>query len=158
MGARNAPTTRRRVLLGAGAAIFAVALGVHGWRSRRPFEGPELSAPEAFEKARAGEIFLIDIRRPDEWARTGVPQGGHPLDMRRDDFEQALARITAADPDRPVALICARGVRSSQLTARLQAAGMTRLIDIPEGMNGSAAGPGWVRRGLPVVVPDAAQG
>lgn len=110
-----------------------------------------LSAPVAHEKALAGEITLVDIRRPDEWARTGVPQGGLPLDMRRPDFTDALSAEVSGATDSPIALICARGVRSRGLAARLRKAGFTRIIDVPEGMLGSGAGPGWVKRGLPVV-------
>ncbi|MCX8952452.1 rhodanese-like domain-containing protein, partial [Ruegeria sp. NA] len=36
------------------------------------------------------------------------------------------------------------------LSNRLIEAGFTNIIDVPEGMLGSAAGPGWVRTGLPV--------
>lgn len=37
------------------------------------------------------------------------------------------------------------------MTERLRAAGFTQIIDVPEGMLGSGAGPGWLKRGLPVV-------
>jgi hypothetical protein len=33
----------------------------------------------------------------------------------------------------------------------LENAGFTNIIDVPEGMMGSRAGPGWLKRGLPVV-------
>lgn len=96
---------------------------------------------------------MIDIRRPDEWARTGVAEGAYPLDMRRDDFIEALAMLVDEQRDQPIALICARGVRSDRMSARLRQAGFDRIIDVPEGMLGSAAGPGWIARDLPVVRP-----
>lgn len=113
--------------------------------------GGDLSAPEAHAAAVAGRITLIDIRRPDEWARTGVGEGATPLDMRRPDFTEALRAEMAGREDIPVALICARGVRSARLSARLAGAGFTTILDVPEGMLGSGAGPGWLKRGLPVV-------
>lgn len=109
-----------------------------------------LSAPQAHAAAAEGAILLVDIRRPDEWARTGIGQGAQPLDMRRPDFTQALAQLAGGDTGAPIALICARGVRSRRLSAALTAAGFTNIIDIPEGMLGSGAGPGWLARGLPV--------
>ena len=115
--------------------------------------GSALTPPEAHDAAATGAIVLIDIRRPDEWARTGVGAGAVPIDMRRADFEDMLLRVTEGDKSRPVALICARGVRSRRMSERLRAAGFTHIIDVPEGMLGSGAGPGWVRRGLPVVRP-----
>lgn len=113
--------------------------------------GGTLSPPQAHAQAVAGQITLIDIRRPDEWARTGSGEGAVRVDMRRDDFTQALSTIVADDLNAPIALICARGVRSARLTNRLVAAGFTNIIDVPEGMLGSAAGPGWLKRGLPLV-------
>lgn len=110
-----------------------------------------LSAPEALAQARTGNIVLVDIRRPAEWAATGIPQGAVPLDLRRDDFVGALLAEVGGDRGRPVALICARGVRSARLAGRLAQVGFTRILDVPEGMLGSGAGPGWLSRGLPVV-------
>lgn len=142
--------SRRAILFGGAAMVVAGAGGYYGWLIRRPFEGQLVTPVQAHALAGEGEIFLVDIRRPDEWAETGVGEGAIPIDMRRADFVEALIAATAEDPDRPVALICARGVRSSQLTARLAAGGMTNLVDVPEGMLGSRAGPGWLKRGLPV--------
>lgn len=109
-----------------------------------------LSAPDAHRAAQSGDIVLIDIRRPDEWALTGVGEGAVPLDMRRKDFIEALIVEVQGDHSRPVALICARGVRSRKQAAKLVDAGFTEIIDVPEGMLGSGAGPGWIKRGLPV--------
>ena len=106
---------------------------------------------DAHAAAVAGRILLVDIRRPDEWGRTGIGAGAVPLDMRRSDFTDALLVETKGRRDAPVALSCARGGRSSRLSARLSAAGFTNIIDVPEGMLGSGAGPGWIKTGLPVV-------
>jgi rhodanese-related sulfurtransferase len=109
-----------------------------------------LSAPDAYSKARAGKIVLVDIRTPEEWAETGSGAGAKRLDMRRDDFVSALDKLLGGDRSKPVALICARGVRSSRLSRVLRESGFTNIIDVPEGMLGSYAGPGWLERGLPV--------
>lgn len=145
---------RRGLMLGGAAAAGAAGLGL-GWAawSRDRFDGAALSPPEALAAVRAGDVTLIDIRRPDEWAATGVPEGAHPIDMRRDDFLDALRAVTGGATDAPVALICARGVRSDRMSARLAAAGFARIVDVPEGMLGSDAGPGWLARGLPVTRP-----
>lgn len=140
----------RRVFATAGFAIAAVAgTGWSVWPNAS-YEGGELSVEEAYETASAGEIILVDIRRPDEWARTGIGDGAHPIDMRRDDFVASLDTLTGADKSVPVALICARGVRSARLSNALSEAGYTKIINVPEGMLGSRAGPGWIETGLPV--------
>lgn len=142
---------RRKVIMGLG--IVALAGGYLTWdRLARPTtpDDARLSVADALEQVRTGEILLIDIRRPDEWARTGIPEGAHPLDMRRRDFTQALERIAKGDTSRPIALICARGVRSARMVRRLDSAGFTHVLDVPEGMLGSASGAGWLARNLPV--------
>lgn len=115
-------------------------------------EAGTLTPPEAFEAAAAGDIILIDIRRPDEWTATGSPQGGHRVDLRDSDFAERLAALADGNKDAPIALICARGVRSARTSNVLAEAGFTNIIDVPEGMLGSNAGPGWLNRGLPLVL------
>ena len=110
----------------------------------------ELTPPEAYELSQNARILLIDIRRPDEWTTTGSAQGAHRLDMRRKDFVAALDTLVSGEKSMPVALICARGVRSDRMSRVLKNAGFTSIIDVPEGMLGSRSGPGWIKRGLPV--------
>lgn len=142
---------RRFVLLGGVSALVVGAAG--GWfaYSQSQFLDNTLSVTEAYDAAKARKVFLIDIRRPEEWAETGIGEGAAPLDMRRDDFVQALDDLTGADKSAPIALICARGVRSRYLTQVLRNGGYEQIIDVPEGMLGSFAGPGWLKKGLPVV-------
>lgn len=141
----NGAALNRRALLGLGALAAAGAFVL--WP--RGSEADTLSAEEAYRLAATGEIALIDIRRPEEWAATGLPEYAVPIDMRRRDFAEALA---AAAAGRPAALICARGGRSGRLARVLAGADPgNRIIDVPEGMMGSSAGAGWLAKSLPVV-------
>ncbi len=142
---------RYRILIG--VVLLAVAAALVAYRlSLVPpdYAGGSVSVEQAHELASRGELVLVDIRRPEEWKRTGIPAGASPLDMRRPDFQAALAALAGADRSRPIALICARGVRSARMAQALSAAGYTDIIDVPEGMLGSAAGPGWLASNLPV--------
>lgn len=145
----NSSVISRRALLGASAVVVVGAAA--GWTiwSHPSFAGQSLSVADAHKSALAGDVFLIDIRRPDEWEKTGIGEGAHPLDMRRRDFVEALDKITGGNKSAPVALICARGVRSARLSNRLSEAGYSNIINVPEGMLGSSAGPGWLESGLP---------
>ncbi len=145
--------TRRAFGFGAGALVLGGAVFASRWFNISADAGVDgnLRVEDAHKAALSGAVLLVDIRRPDEWQRTGVGEGAVALDMRREDFIDALLAHTAGRQDVPVALICARGVRSRGLTARLTSAGFTNIIDVPEGMLGSGAGPGWLKRGLPVV-------
>lgn len=147
----HAPS-RRTVLAGAVAAA-ALATGAAVTIRRDRFDGTRMSPTEVLDAVRAGEILLLDIRRPDEWDETGIGEGAHPIDMRRDDFEAELTMLTGGRKNTPVALICARGVRSDRMGARLAEEGFTRIVDVPQGMLGSPAGPGWLELDLPVVRP-----
>lgn len=147
---------RRRFFIGAGA-LALVGAGFAATEGRNLFYAvlsedvdQQIDVATAHTRALSGEIILIDIRRPDEWAATGSPASGHRLDLRRDDFTEALLELTRGARDAQVALICARGVRSSRLTNQLINAGFTNIIDVPEGMFGSGAGPGWINEGLPL--------
>lgn len=112
-----------------------------------------LSAPDAHRMSVAGEIVLIDIRTPQEWRLTGVPQGAekiswHPGETQR--FAEEILRLAGGDRDAPIALICRTGNRSTQAQDLLVREGFTRVYNVTEGTAGSAGEPGWLKRGLPV--------
>jgi rhodanese-related sulfurtransferase len=116
--------------------------------------GPELSAPDAFARAERGELTLIDIRTPPEWRQTGTGQGAYRVDMRHPQgtkgFVGEVLALVGGDRSAPVGLICRTGNRSGHMQRALMAEGFTNVYNVKEGMVGSGAGPGWVRRGLPV--------
>jgi rhodanese-related sulfurtransferase len=145
---RQSQFSRRSILVG--AAVFAAA-PVLADTEQQLIASKKLYVEDAHELAVSGRITLLDIRRPDEWAATGVGEGAVPLDMRRKDFLEQLDDLLQGDRSKPVAVICARGVRSKWLSNQLNQAGFTQIIDVPEGMLGSRSGPGWLRTGLPVV-------
>ena len=129
------------VLYGGTAFLLGRGLPSDGWGTVTP--------DELFAAVLAGEVLLVDIRQPDEWRKSGVAIGAVAIDMRRPDFVQALSEARGGS-ERPVALICARGVRSRRVAQALEEAGIGPVIDVPEGMLGSTAGPGWIKMGLPV--------
>ncbi|QJF53255.1 rhodanese-like domain-containing protein [Roseobacter ponti] len=154
-GQQKAPSRKTRrgfMVLSLGALAGGGVLAAGWFNVFAENDGNALSPGEAHDLAARGDILLVDIRRPDEWVRTGVGEGALPIDMRRADFIDELLVRTGGRTDVPVALICARGVRSRRLSARLESAGFTEIRDVPEGMLGSGAGPGWLDRGLPVTV------
>lgn len=126
-------------------AAFALTAGLTQAAST-----PTISAPEALEKARNGEITLIDIRTPGEWRQTGVATGALTIDMTSKSFVQDVLNAVQGNPDAPITLICRTGNRTNYTREALEKRGFTNVSHVPEGMAGSAAGPGWVRRGLPV--------
>lgn len=116
--------------------------------------GPSLTPGEALAKAKAGEITLIDIRTPREWRQTGVAPVAKRIDMQDPKGPTAFLSnvMEAVDGDKtaPIALICRTGNRSGYMQQQLESVGFTNVYNVPEGMMGSKAGPGWIQRGLPV--------
>lgn len=113
-----------------------------------------ISAPEALRAARTGEVVLVDIRQPEEWKQTGVADGAKLIPMRHPEggagFVRDLLAAAKGDRNAPIALICRTGNRSGSVAKALADAGFTRILDVSEGMAGSGAGPGWIRRDLPM--------
>lgn len=119
-----------------------------------PDSGPMLTAPDAHAQAHAGALTLIDIRRPDEWRQTGVAEDALRINMAHPQGTPGFVRQVAAevggDKNTPIGLICRTGNRSTHMQRALHEAGFTQVYNIKEGMAGSAAGPGWIKRGLPL--------
>ncbi|WP_043743119.1 rhodanese-like domain-containing protein [Paramagnetospirillum magneticum] len=117
-------------------------------------EVKSISAPEALAALKKGEVVLVDIRQPEEWKQTGVPDGARLIPMRHPEggagFVRDLLAATKGDRNAPVALICRTGNRSGATARALSDAGFTHVLDVSEGMAGSGAGPGWVKRELPM--------
>ena len=116
-----------------------------------------MSAPEAFSALNAGEMVLIDIRSPEEWAQTGVAQGAVALTMHNPDFLKQITTLLNAQKDKTIGLICATGGRTDYVTSFLAKNGFTEVVDVSEGMMGNQRGSGWIALGLPLSTPQEAQ-
>ena len=104
----------------------------------------QMSPKQASEALSAGEIVLIDIRTPGEWAETGVAKGAVPLDMTSPTFQEDFSKQFGANPGKKFALICRSGNRSNYLASILESAGLTKIVDVTGGTNQ------WIADGLPV--------
>ncbi|WP_324779315.1 rhodanese-like domain-containing protein [Thiobacillus sedimenti] len=113
-----------------------------------------LAAPEAYARAQAGTLTLIDVRPAEERRQTGVVKGALMIDMAQSNGEAAFVRQVRTalgnDLHRPIALLSRAGNRGANAQRVLREAGFTHVYNVREGMLGSSAGPGWVSRGLPV--------
>ncbi|WP_456388634.1 rhodanese-like domain-containing protein [Profundibacter sp.] len=141
--------SRRGFLIGMISAAF-VGLSL----SAQPAKAAEtvISTPDAYVAAKAGNIILVDIRTPPEWAQTGIAEGAIALDMTDKSFVDSLVKLRAAYPDKPIALICRTGNRSGYVFKALNKQGFGGLMDVSEGMAGGPNGKGWIPRGLPTYV------
>jgi len=111
-----------------------------------------LGAKEAYRKAASGDLILIDVRHETEWRSTGIGAHAIPITMHQKikSFVKQLRATVGPVNSKPVALICAEGVRSGYLQHALKLYGFSGIINVREGMNGGRSGPGWIKAGLPV--------
>ena len=103
----------------------------------------ETTVHDAATRATAGEVLLLDVREPHEWA-AGHAAGAVHLPLSAFD-------LTAVPTDRPVYAICRSGKRSAQATEALVAAG----LDVTNVEGGMLA---WAEAGLPVTTDDGQLG
>jgi len=103
--------------------------------------GGIITASEAFKRASDGSIVLVDIRLPTEWKDTGIGINAVPITMHQNfsNFVDELTKVAGADK-RPIALICAEGVRSSAMQEMLMQYSFKGVINVGEGMMGSKTG------------------
>ena len=104
----------------------------------------QMTPVQANEALGKGEIVLIDIRTPAEWAQTGVANGAVQLDMTSATFQNDFAMQFGANPSKKIALICRSGNRSSRLAAMMEASGLTKIVDVTGGTSQ------WIADCLPV--------
>jgi rhodanese-related sulfurtransferase len=121
-----------------------LAGGVAAWAaSARPVMTlPQITADELRARLREGkDLAVLDVRRPGEQAAGHVP-GARLLPLDRLGRE-----LSGLDPDRPLAVICAGGYRSSAACSLLEARGFQHLFNV---VGGTAA---WTQAGFDVARP-----
>ena len=137
--------------------VLVLAVVLSGAPVRAQEDGPDhVTATRAWDLAEQGGLVIVDVRTQGEWRQTGVAPGAARISLYsnwavpNDDFVATVLQALGGDRDRPVALICATGGRSSYAANLLRREGFSHVADIDEGMVGSDAGIGWLSRALPV--------
>ncbi len=90
----------------------------------------EISAEDLRKRLEAGEdLTVLDVREPHEVAEAAI-EGSVSIPLG-----QVLERAGELDSSRPVAVICAGGVRSARAVEALEAAGYAgELLNVEGGM------------------------
>jgi len=121
------------------AGVFG-AEAVSAWEaSGRPTGRVSNIGPaEAAERIAAGRAVLLDVRGRAEWQAGHVPGAKHiPLGYLSE-------RVSEIPRGSPVVVHCQGGSRSAIAASLLQQAGLTEVLELPEGLSG------WEAAGLPV--------
>ncbi len=114
--------------------------GMTAWRTAaHPVEAtPQITVHELKAGLDRGEISLLDVRQPDEWHAGHVP-GAHWI-----TGAELPDRLDEAPDDRPLAVTCGSGYRSSVSASLLAHHGHPGVVNVTGGM---AA---WNNAGYPV--------
>jgi hydroxyacylglutathione hydrolase len=91
-------------------------------------------------------LVVLDVREPSEW------DDGHIAGAINIPMGQALERMREIPADRPKAVLCAGGLRSSSVISGLLRAGMTGWYNVAGGMRE------WTKAGYSTVKPGGATG
>jgi rhodanese-related sulfurtransferase len=110
-----------------------------------------MSVEEARDAVAFGKLILIDIRTPEEWAGSGLPDVALPIDMRSPEFLSRIAALKKERPDQTIGFICATGGRSGYVAKYLHDAGIDGIVNVAAGVHGQPNG--WLALGLPVKRP-----
>lgn len=110
-----------------------------------------ISAEDALEMSKQGELLIIDVRTPMEWTRSGVAEGALTITPQDPSFIEQLEQAVGGDKAKPIGLICATGNRTAMIQRYLQQHGWSNVADISEGMMGNWTAAGWLRKNLPIV-------
>lgn len=120
-----------------------LAGGVDAWRAAgfEIAEVPQISVAELKELLKlTPELQLIDVRRPAEYRNGHAPRA---LTAPLAKFRDTLGSLNL-DGDKPIAIICAGGYRSSAATSIAQQFGFNHLLNVT---GGTAA---WIKAGYEV--------
>jgi glyoxylase-like metal-dependent hydrolase (beta-lactamase superfamily II)/rhodanese-related sulfurtransferase len=130
--------------VGVDQVVGFLGMGMVEWRSEGlPLESvPQITVydlAEWLEERR--DVVVIDVREPFEW-REGHIDGALHLPML-----EALQRSAEVPRDRPKAVLCAGGLRSSTVISALKRLGLSGFYNVTGGMTA------WLKAGHPVRRP-----
>jgi hydroxyacylglutathione hydrolase len=116
-----------------------LAGGMTAWRTTaRPVEGiPQISVHDLRPALHARDVGLLDVRQPAEWADEHIPGAVFVTGAELPD------RLDEVSDDRPVAVICSSGYRSSVAASLLARDRKTSVLNVLGGMTA------WTQAGYP---------
>ncbi len=120
--------------------------GMNAWREAELPQAtmPQISVEDLRELLETeSSLQVIDVRR------TGEHESGHVPRAVNAPLAQLEKHLSGLDPERPTAVICAGGYRSSAATGILARRGFRHLFNVTGGTGG------WTNAGFPVEQPAA---
>jgi rhodanese-related sulfurtransferase len=99
----------------------------------------QITVQQAKELIATGDVEVVDVREPNEWAAGHLPGARHvPLGQLRTDAKAALVRDG-------LVFVCAAGIRSQAAARIAESYGLTRVFNLTGGTQS------WARAGFPLI-------
>jgi hydroxyacylglutathione hydrolase len=116
--------------------------GMNEWQeSGKPIRSfGTMSAMELRGKLGGGEVLLLDVRDPPEWVEDGYIEGATRL-----FFADLPEKADSLPNDKPIAVTCSVGNRSSIASSILERKGYRNIINVLGGMTA------WANLGYPTI-------
>ena len=108
-----------------------LAGGINAWRAAGLAFGttPALDVPGVAERLKKEEIILLDVRDPAEWEAGHLKGSIHvPYQRLREDIPDVVRNT-----DKPLAVACSGGIRSSMAASLLKRAGVKNIEHVADG-------------------------
>ena len=122
-----------------------LAGGMHAWRTAaQPLDSLPQWTPKQLDAHRCDnkDLFILDVRQPAEW------QAGHVPDAHHISGSELPEQLEGVPKDRPVAVYCGSGYRSSVAASLLRRSGLRDVYNVIGGFTA------WKAEKLPVEVED----
>lgn len=125
---REEETIVRLARVGYESVIGWLAGGIEHWRQAGGHVAatPQLSRREVEDRLRSGAVVLLDVRTGDEWG-AGHVEGAIHLPL-----SELIGRM-ADVPEKPLAILCGSGYRSSIACSLLERAGRRNVCNVSGG-------------------------
>jgi len=129
------------VRVGVDDVVGSLQWGMIDWRSENlPLETvPQITVHELEDwMDEHRDVVVVDVREPSEWMEGHIPSAFHVPML------EALRRQDELPRERPKAVLCAGGLRSSTVISALTRHGITNWYNVTGGMTA------WLKAGYPV--------
>ena len=105
---------------------------------------PKITPQDAHQGVLSGDLILIDVREPNEWANTGCAENANPIALQNENFVEEVLKLTGNNKSASIAVCCKSGMRGDKAGKLLKAADFTKVVNVEGGILR------WISDKLPV--------
>ena len=127
-----------------GLILFAAAAGCTGQKVSEKPQYNDVSVAQAKDMIDRGEVFILDVRRQDEFD-AGHINGAMLLAVQDIPAQELNTKLQSLPSDRKILVYCRSGRRSALASDILVKNGFSQVYNMKEGIDS------WINAGYPTV-------